>query len=114
MQWAIYDPTAEKVLQPDPKLSSIRSHYPPIWDVVPPEIDYCAQLAKWWAAVQRTRAERRGTVIQIGGGPIAAVERKTTSRQHLLIRDADPGREPRGYFNCTVEVWALFTTSKIC
>ncbi|KAI9459437.1 hypothetical protein BJY52DRAFT_1148908 [Lactarius psammicola] len=104
MQWAIYKPAAKKVLQPDPKLSSIRSHHLPSWDLVPPEIEYCAQLAKWWAAVQRTRAERQGIAIQIGGGPIAAVERKTTSRQHLLIRDADPGREPRGYFNCTVEV----------
>ncbi|KAI9446168.1 hypothetical protein H4582DRAFT_1904053 [Lactarius indigo] len=95
MQWAIYDPAAEKVLQPDPKLSSIRSHNPPLWDVVPLEVEYCAQLVKWWAA---------STAIQIGGGPIVAVERKKASRQHLLIRDADPGREPRGYFNCTVEV----------
>ncbi|KAF8261077.1 hypothetical protein EI94DRAFT_837624 [Lactarius quietus] len=81
-----------------------RTHNPPSWDVLPPEIEYCVRLVRWWAAVQRTRAERRGTAVQIGGGPITAVERKTFSRQHLLIRDADPGREPRGYFNCTVEV----------
>ena len=112
MQWAIYDPAAEKLLQPDPKLSNIRSHFPPSWDVAPPEIEYSALLVKWWAAVQRTRAERRGTAIQIGGGPIVAVEKKAISRQHLLIRDADPGREPRGYFNCTVEVRAPFATSK--
>ncbi|KAH9020446.1 hypothetical protein EDB85DRAFT_2095013 [Lactarius pseudohatsudake] len=104
MQWAIYDPAAEKVLQPDPELSNIRFHNPPVWNVVPLEIEYCAQLVKWWAAVQRTRAERQGTAVQIGGGPITAGERKTVSRQHLLIRDADPGRDPRGYFNCTVEV----------
>ena len=104
MQWAIYDPAAETLLQPDPKLASYRSHFPPSWDIVPPEIAYCARLVKWWAAVQRTRAERRGTAVQIGGGPIVSVEKKTAFRQHLLIRDADPGREPRGYFNCTVEV----------
>lgn len=104
MQWAIYDPDVEKLLRPDPGLSNSRNHCPPSWDVLPPEIEYCVRLVKWWAAVQRTRAERRGTAIQIGGGPITAVERKAISRQHLLIRDADPGREPRGYFNCTVEV----------
>ena len=109
MQWAIYDPAVEKLLQPDLKLPSRRSHFPPSWDVAPSEFEYSCRLVKWWAAVQRTRAERRGTAVQIGGGPIAAVERKVISRQHLLIRDADPGREPRGYFNCTVEVRALFT-----
>lgn len=104
MQWALYDPAVEKPLQPDPKISNSRSHNPPSWNVMPPEIEYSAQLVKWWAAVQRTRAERRGTAVQIGGGPITAVERKAVCRQHLLIRDADPRREPRGYFNCTVEV----------
>jgi hypothetical protein len=76
---------------------------------MPQEIEYCVRLVKWWAAVQRTRTERRGTAVQIGGGPITAVERKATPRQHLFIRDADPAREPRGYFNCTVEVWVSFT-----
>lgn len=33
-----------------------------------------------------------------------ALERKHMQREHLLISEADPGREPRGYFNCTVEV----------
>ena len=112
MQWAIYDPATEKLLQPDPRLSSSRLHHPPSWDVALPEREYCALLVKWWSAVQRTRAERRGTAVQIGGGAIAPIERKTMFRQHLLIRDADPGREPRGYFNCTVEVRVLFTASK--
>ncbi len=106
MQWAIYDSTAGGVLQPDPELSksSFRAHHPPSWDVLPPELLYCARLAKWWATVQQIRIERQGTAVQIGGGPIVAIEKKAISRQHLLICDADPGREPRGYFNCTVEV----------
>jgi hypothetical protein len=33
-----------------------------------------------------------------------ALERKYMQREHLLISEADPGREPRGYFKCTVEV----------
>jgi hypothetical protein len=109
MQWAIYDPAVERLLRPDPTLSNSRPHYSPSWDVMPQEIEYCVRLVKWWAAVQRTRTERRGTAVQIGGGPITAVERKATPRQHLFIRDADPAREPRGYFNCTVEVWVSFT-----
>ena len=114
MQWAIYDPAVERLLRPDPTLSNTRSHHPPSWDVVPQEVEYCVRLVKWWAAVQRTRTERRGTAVQIGGGPITAVERKTVLRQHLLIRDADPTREPRGYFNCTVEVCATCKTMVIC
>jgi len=104
MQWAIYDPRTEEILQPDPNLARDRSHYPPIWPVISEEREYCAQLVKWWAAVQRTRAERQGTAVQIGGGPVVASERKYVQRQHLLISEADPGREPMGYFNCTVEV----------
>jgi hypothetical protein len=104
MQWASYDPLTEEVSQPDPNLASYRSHFPPSWPVVPQEREYCAQLARWWAAVQRTRVERQGTAVQIGGGPVVAVERKHMQREHLLISEADPGREPRGYFNCTVEV----------
>jgi hypothetical protein len=104
MQWAIYDPRTGEISQPDSNLSSDRSHYPPSWPVVSEERDYCAQLVRWWAAVQRTRAERQGTAVQIGGGPVVAPERKHVQRQHLLISEADPGREPMGYFNCTVEV----------
>ncbi len=104
MQWAIYDPLTEEVLQPDPKLNSHRSHYPPTWHIEFQERDYCVQLTRWWAAVQNARVERQGTAVQIGGGPIVTSERKQTNRQHLLISEADPGREPRGYFNCTVEV----------
>jgi hypothetical protein len=104
MQWACYDPHTEEVSQPDPNLASYRSHHPPSWPVVPQEREYCAQLARWWAAVQRTRVERQGTAVQIGGGPVVALERKYMQREHLLISEADPGREPRGYFKCTVEV----------
>lgn len=104
MQWAIYDPLTKEVLQPDSNLSSHRSHNPPSWHVVSQEREYCAQLTRWWTAVQQTRIERQGMAIQIGGGPIVPLERKPISRQHLLISEADPAREPRGYFNCTVEV----------
>ena len=104
MQWAMYDPLTEEVLQPDPKLDSYRSHNPPTWRIVSQEREYCVQLTRWWAAVQKTRVERQGTAVQIGGGSIVTSERKQTNRQHLLISEADPGREPRGYFNCTVEV----------
>jgi hypothetical protein len=45
--------------------------------------------------------------VQIGGGSIVTSERKQINRQHLLISEADPGREPLGYFNCTVEVRAF-------
>ncbi len=107
MQWAVYNPLTEEVLQPDPKLDNHRSHNPPNWHVVSQEREYCAQLTRWWAAVQQSRVERQGTAVQIGGGPIVALERKQTNRQHLLISEADPGREPRGYFNCTVEVRAF-------
>jgi hypothetical protein len=113
MQWAIYDPLSEEVLQPDPNLSSHRSHNPPTWLVVPKEREYCAQLTRWWAAIQQARVERQGTAVQIGGGPIVALERKSTIRQHLLISEADPGREPRGYFNCTVEVRTFRCTKPI-
>jgi len=106
-QWAIYDPLTEEVLQPDPNLASHRPHYPLTWSVVSQEREYCVQLTRWWAAVQQTRVERQGTAVQIGGGPIVALERKPINRQHLLISEADPGREPRGYFNCTVEVRAF-------
>jgi hypothetical protein len=104
MQWASYDPLTEEILQPDPNLANHRSHNPPTWHVVSQEREYCAQLTRWWTAVQRARVERQGTAIQIGGGPIATLERKQINRQHLLISEADPGREPRGYFNCTIEV----------
>ncbi|KAF8503259.1 hypothetical protein F5888DRAFT_1660166 [Russula emetica] len=104
MQWAIYDPLTEDVLQPDPKLNSHRSHNPPTWHIVSQEREYCVQLTRWWAAVQKTRVERQGTAVQIGGGPIVTSERKHINRQHLLISEADPGREPHGYFNCTVEI----------
>ena len=104
MQWAIYDPRTGKISQPDSNLARDRSHFPPSWSVVPEERVYCMQLVRWWAAVQRTRAERQGTAVQIGGGPVVASERKHVQRQHLLISEADPGREPMGYFNCTVEV----------
>lgn len=104
MQWAIYDPRTEEISQPDSNLSRDRSHFPPSWPVGSEERDYCAQLVKWWAAVQRTRADRQGAAVQIGGGPVIASERKHVQRQHLLISEADPGREPMGYFNCTVEV----------
>lgn len=104
MQWAVYDPLTQEVSQPDPNLANHRSHHPPIWHLASQEIEYCAQLARWWAAVQRTRAERQGTAVQIGGDSTVAVERKHVQRQHLLISEADPNREPRGYFNCTVEV----------
>jgi hypothetical protein len=104
MQWAIYDPLTEDVLQPDLKLSSHRSYNPPTWHIVSQEREYCVQLTRWWAAVQKTRVERQGTAVQIGGGPIVTSERKHINRQHLLISEADPGREPCGYFNCTVEV----------
>lgn len=107
MQWAIYDPLTEEVQQPDPELNSYRSHNPPTWNVVPQEREYCVQLTRWWAAVQKARVERQGTAVQIGGGRIVASERMQTKRQHLLISEADPGREPRGYFNCTVEVRVL-------
>jgi len=107
MQWAIYDPLTEEVLQPDPKLSSHRSHHPPTWHIVPQEREYCVQLTRWWAAVEKARAERQGTAVQIGGGLVVTSERKQTNRQHLLISESDPGREPRGYFNCTVEVRML-------
>jgi hypothetical protein len=107
MQWAIYDPATGKISQPDPDLNGHRSHNPPNWHVVRQEKEYCAQLARWWAAVQQTRAERLGTAVQIGGGPVVAAEKKPVRRQHLLIREADPQREPRGYFNCTVEVRTL-------
>ena len=108
MQWAIYDPLTEEVSQPDSNLAGYRSHNPPNWPVVSEEREYCAHLARWWAAVQRTRVERQGAAVQIGGGPIVVQERKHMQRQHLLISEADPGREPRGYFNCTVEVRGLF------
>lgn len=104
MQWAIYDPLTKEVLQPDLKLDSYRSYNPPTWDLVPQEVEYCEQLTRWWVAVQKARAERQGTAVQIGGGPIVTSERKHAIRQHLLISEADPGREPLGYFNCTVEV----------
>jgi hypothetical protein len=104
MQWAIYDPLTEEVLQPDPKLNNHRSYNPPTWHIVPQEREYCVQLTRWWAAVQKARVERQGTAVQIGGGSIVTSERKQTNRQHLFISEADPGREPRGYFNCTVEV----------
>jgi hypothetical protein len=111
MQWAIYDPLTEAVSQPDSRLASFRSHHPVSWDVVPEEREYCAQLGRWWAAVQRARAERQGTAVQIGGGPIGTTERKHVHRQHLLISEADPAREPKGYFNCTVEVRELLPPS---
>lgn len=104
MQWASYDPLTEEVSQPDPNLAGYRSHHPPCWPVVPQEREYCAQLARWWTAVQRTRVERQGTAVQVGGGPVVALERRHMQREHVLISQADPGREPRGYFNCTVEV----------
>jgi hypothetical protein len=104
MQWAIYDPLTEEVLRPDPELNSSRSHHPPTWNVVLEEREYCVRLTRWWAAVQMARVERQGTAVQIGGGQIVTSERKQTKRQHLLIGEADPGREPGGYFNCTVEV----------
>ncbi|KAH9981741.1 hypothetical protein BJV74DRAFT_853868, partial [Russula compacta] len=104
MQWAMYDPFTEEVSQPDLSLASDRSHHPPTWNVRSQEREYCAQLVRWWAAVQRTRLERQGTAVQIGGGPVVVSERKRIPRQHLLISEADPGREPRGYFNCTVEI----------
>ena len=107
----MYDPFTEEVSHPDPSLAGDRSYNPPTWNVRPQEREYCAQLAKWWAAVQRTRLERQGTAVQIGGGPIVVSERKHTPRQHLLISEADPGREPRGYFNCTVEVRASLCTA---
>ena len=107
MQWATYDPLKEEVLQPDPKLNSFRSHNPPNWPIVPQEREYCVQLTRWWAAVQKARVERQGTAVQIGGGPIVTPERKHMNRQHLLISEANPGREPRGYFNCTVEVCVI-------
>jgi hypothetical protein len=106
MQWAIYDPDTGEISQPDPDLNGHRSHNPPNWHVVRQEKEYCAQLVRWWAAVQQTRAERLGTAVQIGGGPVVAAE-KPVHRQHLLIREADPQREPGGYFNCTVEVRTL-------
>ena len=112
MQWALYDPVTKKVSQPDSNIAGHRSYNPPTWPVAPPEKEYCAQLAKWWAAVQRTRAERQGTAVQIGGGPIITAEKKQCHRQHLLISEADPGREPRGYFNCTIEVRVLRTLCK--
>ena len=107
MQWAIYDPRTKEVLQPDSNLSSFRSYNPPSWKVAPQEREYCAQLTRWWTAVQQARVERQGTAIQIGGGPVVPLERKQINRQHLLISEADPAREPRGYFNCTVEVRAF-------
>jgi uncharacterized protein YeaC (DUF1315 family) len=100
----MYDPLTEEVLQPDPKLDSYRSHNPPTWRILSQEREYCVQLTRWWAAVQKTRVERQGMAVQIGGGSIVTSERKQINRQHLLISEADPGREPRGYFNCTVEV----------
>jgi hypothetical protein len=109
MQWTIYDPLTEEVSQPDSNLANYRSHHPLSWPVVPQEREYCAQLARWWAAVQRTRMERQGIAVQIGGGPVVAFERKHMQREHLLISEADPGREPRGYFNCTVEVRSFMT-----
>jgi hypothetical protein len=114
MQWAIYDLITEEISHPDPNLSGHRSHHPPNWHVVSQEKEYCAQLARWWAAVQRTRAERQGTAVQIGGGPIVVAEKKQVNRQHLLIKEADPGREPRGYFNCTVEVRTFCPASGSC
>ncbi|KAI9511113.1 hypothetical protein F5148DRAFT_1173785 [Russula earlei] len=106
MQWAIFDPLTEEVSQPDLTLSSHRAHHAPTWCIVSQEREYCVQLARWWAAVRRTRVERQGAAIQIGGGPVVALERerKQINRQHLLISEADPRREPRGYFNCTVEI----------
>ena len=109
MQWAIYDPLTEEVSQPDPSLACYRPHHPFTWSVVPQEREYCAQLTRWWAAVQRTRVERQGTAVQIGGGPVVASERRHMQREHLLISEADPGREPRGYFSCTVEVRRFIT-----
>ena len=104
MQWAVYDPLTEEVLQPDPKLNSHRAYNPPTWHIASQEREYCVQLTRWWAAVQMARVERQGTAVQIGGGSIVTSERKQAIRQNLLISEADPGREPRGYFNCTVEV----------
>ncbi|KAI0306301.1 hypothetical protein B0F90DRAFT_731930 [Multifurca ochricompacta] len=105
MQWAIYDPATEGLSQPDLSLCvGYRPHHPPSWHVLPPETEYCARLAKWWAAVQWTRSKRQGTAVQIGGGRVVATVPKQAVRKHLLISEADPAREPRGYFNCTVEI----------
>lgn len=104
MSWALYPhrdlPSPSN--HPSDTLLGRTTFYEPL----PVELEYCKQLADWWAARQP-----RGNVNFTPTTPVDPIiptpstsYARSWSRQQRLISDATPDCEPQGYFDATVEV----------
>lgn len=95
-----------------PKVDSPEGkEFSPFWHPTSAELQYCAELSKWWKAVEEERKEKQGPVTMIEAAPVLG--RTTKKREHRLIRDAGPEVPPQGFFDCTVEVRFVSVTLQV-
>ncbi|KAG6851308.1 hypothetical protein H0H93_011744 [Arthromyces matolae] len=112
LQWAIFSPSNGKIRHGDmgdaPESEGLQEGfghpYSPFFHPEEAEIRYCLKLADWWA---ETEKHRNAEVHQIGGSndpSMSVTSRARAQRLHRLIKEAGPDVEPRGFFDCTVEI----------
>ncbi|KZP21160.1 hypothetical protein FIBSPDRAFT_519794 [Athelia psychrophila] len=117
LKWVIFNPEKSKLHHGEkgdaPESEGLADgfghEFSPFWDAQGPELTACLRYADWWRAVSKIVEKYAARVHQLGpeDAPSYAA-RGSYGRVHRLITDASPDQQPRGFFDCTVEIMKGF------